>query len=119
MFQEAKASEHDTNPSKRETDTDINLLWKKGPTGQSTGLCIFERPDGKLFFPREGVLLENYSSYGRGAYFGECGISIAKPLNSEDIGMWRIMSLGTDTWPRRCQFLHVGDMSQSGMCYMT
>lgn len=69
--------------------------------------------------PKEGVVVENYNYFGQGTDFNECGISIAKPLASEDIGFWKMVIITITNneyrpYKKDGGFLYVGNTSHSG-----
>lgn len=86
-----------------ETEDLVNLLCRQ--TDIPTTPCMFETPNGTIIVPREGIFTDRYSYYGSNIYF-ECGLSVKKPLEEGEKGVWKCLMAS----PIHASFLRVAGM---------
>lgn len=102
------------NSTGNESTNDVVLWCNTLYITRALKVCRWVRPDGKVFYMKEGLASDRYGYYGQMTTDGQCGISIEQPLKEEDIGVWRceLYQLGKGNLPIG-GFLEVGVAKRS------
>ncbi|KAG8231159.1 hypothetical protein J437_LFUL011828 [Ladona fulva] len=73
----------------KELSEEVAMLCKYDGPVSIFQACRWVKPGGEELYPQDGLVLGRYAYYGAGLFRGECGLSIRKPIEEGDKGVWR------------------------------